>query len=66
VTDEQAAGDRASWPWLPASIVSQVGADEWSVVIEDVRATSMEVQADENTRMYPIVFRNASEIRPAR
>ena len=30
-------GDRSLWPWLPGSIVSQGGPDEWYVCVE-VRA----------------------------
>jgi hypothetical protein len=62
VTGEQAAGDRASWPWLPATIVSQCGPDEWTLVIEAPAA----IKAEDGTRdLYPVVFRDASEIRPA-
>lgn len=63
VTDEEIAGGRAGWPWVAASILAQVGPDEWSVVIEDERATTPEDGTDE--KLYPIVFRDAGEIRPA-
>jgi hypothetical protein len=27
-------GDRSAWPWLPGSILSQCGPDEWYVCVE--------------------------------
>jgi hypothetical protein len=61
VTDEQADGDRASWPWLPATILSQCGPDEWTLVIEAPGA----IKAEDGTGddRYPIVFRDSAEIR---
>lgn len=63
VTDEQAGGDRASWPWLPATILSQCGPGEWSLVIEAPGA----IKAEDGTGddLYPVVFRDSAEIRPA-
>jgi hypothetical protein len=63
VTDEQTAGDRASWPWITASISSQCGPDEWTLVIEDERAATIEDGAFDAGRMYPVIFRDGSEIR---
>ena len=34
LTPEQQAGDRSAWPWVPGTIIGQVAADEWNVVIE--------------------------------
>ncbi len=59
LTDAETAGDRSGWPWLAAAVVSQAGADEWSVVIEDERAATIE----DGAPCYPVVFRDASEIR---
>ena len=59
VTDEQAQGDRASWPWLPAAIISQCGPDEWSLVIEAPAA----IRTGDGEPCYPVVFRDATEIR---
>jgi hypothetical protein len=28
-TTEEERGDRAKWPWLPGTILQQVGPDEW-------------------------------------
>ena len=33
---EEEQGDRANWPWLPGTIVQQVGPDEWQVCVEDM------------------------------
>ena len=30
-TRQQEQGDRSAWPWLPGSILSQYGPDEWYV-----------------------------------
>ena len=59
VTDEQAQGDRASWPWLPATVISQCGPDEWEVCIEAPAAVTL----DGGEPCYPVVFRGSSEIR---
>ncbi len=58
VTKAEADGDRASWPWLPATIQSQCGPDEWSVVIGHPAAATLDGEP-----CYPVVFRDASEIR---
>ena len=34
LTPEQEACDRSAWPWVPGTIIGQVAADEWDVVIE--------------------------------
>ncbi len=62
-------GDRSAWPWLPGTIMEQVGPDEWQVCVE-VRelATTEEGRpapdgtADEDL-FYPLVYRDGSEIR---
>src|SRR5436305_478100 len=51
------------WPGVAATILSRCGPDEWELVIEDERATSIEDGAGEDGRCYPIVFRDGSEIR---
>ncbi len=62
VTDEEIAGGRASWPWLPATILSQCGPDEWELVLEAPGAIKA---AGDGTGddLYPVVFRDRSEIR---
>ena len=60
VTDDEAQGDRASWPWLPATVVSRCGPDEWSVCIEAPAAVTLD---EDGEPLYPVVFRDASEIR---
>ena len=32
---QEELGDRSGWPWLPGSILSQCGPDEWHVCVED-------------------------------
>ena len=70
-TPEQEKGDRAGWPWLPGTIVEQVGLDEWRVCVED---TAVAVRKDGSrptprtprwNLLYPCCFRDASEIRLA-
>jgi len=34
LTPEQEHGDRAAWPWLPGTVLSQCGPDEWDVMVE--------------------------------
>src|SRR5436305_8401080 len=71
VTDAEAAGDRASWPWVTASVVEQCGPDEWTLVIEipETGRLANGEPAPAGTPgddvYYPIVFRDAGEIRPA-
>jgi hypothetical protein len=51
--------DREAWPWLPGTVLQQVGPDEWQVcVVDDSVATP---EAGELS--YPACFREASEIR---
>jgi hypothetical protein len=64
-------GDRSAWPWLPGTILEQVGPDEWHVCIE---ARELAVREDgskprKNTPphklYYPCCFRDSSELRRA-
>jgi hypothetical protein len=61
---------REQWPWLPGSILSQCGPDEWQVIVEArelaTRKDGTPVSKDTADRnlYYPICFRDASEIRP--
>ena len=70
-TRKEEQGDRCAWPWLPGSIVSQCGPDEWSVCVE---AHELAVLGDGGPApagtaakdlYYPCCFRDASEIRRA-
>ena len=61
------ARDRNAWAWLPGSIVSQCGPDEWCVVVEDPELAEPDTSlpdgdAPENL-LYPLCFRDSSEIR---
>jgi hypothetical protein len=64
-------GDRSAWPWLPGSILSQSGPDEWYVCVEDRPLAVLDDgspaparTADEDL-FYPCCFRDGSEIRRA-
>jgi hypothetical protein len=59
VTDQEIEGGREAWPWTAATIVYQCGPDEWQLVITAPEA----VTDDDGTPYYPVVFRDASEIR---
>jgi hypothetical protein len=67
----QEQGDRAAWPWLPATVARQAGPDEWELVIEAREAARMEDGTPapdgtpEDDLCHPVVFRDSSEIRPA-
>jgi hypothetical protein len=61
------AHDRSAWAWLPGSIVSQCCSDEWCVVVEDPKLAEPDTSlpdgdAPENL-LYPLCFRDSSEIR---
>lgn len=51
LTKTQERGDRELWPWLPATVLEQVGPDEWAVCI------------DLDELDYPVCFRDSSELR---
>jgi hypothetical protein len=68
-TTEEERGDRTRWPWLPGSVLQQVGPDEWQVCVEDM---SVAVRKDgskptprtpKNRLYYPLCFRDSSEIK---
>jgi len=68
---QEEQGDRPAWPWLPGSILSQCGPDEWHVCVA-ARELAMlgdggpapDGTADEDL-FHPCCFRDASEIRHA-
>ena len=68
-TRQQELGDRAEWPWLPGSILSQCRPDEWYVCVS---ACGLAVLDDgspapagtaDGELLYPCCFRDVSEIR---
>jgi hypothetical protein len=59
LTQAQEDGPRADWPWLPGWIARECGVDEWEVVIEDDRLAMLDEQGEV---VYPVVFRDSSEI----
>ncbi len=70
-TGPEELGDRSEWPWLPGSILSQCGPDEWHVWIDVRELATLEDgspapagTADEDL-FFPCCFRDASEIRHA-
>ncbi len=61
LTAVQAQGPRQEWSWLPGTVVTVCGPGEWQVCVE-----ADEVSFEENGEtLYPLCFRDASEIRPA-
>jgi hypothetical protein len=70
-TRQEELGDRSAWPWLPGSILSQCGPDQWHVCVEacelavlDDGSPAPDGTADEDL-FFPCCFRDASEIRRA-
>ena len=67
IREEQ--GDRAAWPWQPASILEQCGPDEWYVCIEvrELAVLRNGRRAPRGTASrnlyYPCCYRDSSEIR---
>ena len=68
-TSEEERGDRARWPWLPGTILQQVGPDEFQILVEDLAVAvrkdgSRPTPARRRTGCaYPLCFRDASEIK---
>ncbi|GAA0968926.1 hypothetical protein GCM10009555_015130 [Acrocarpospora macrocephala] len=61
---DEADGD--SWAWLPGSVIDECGPGEWSIVIEvSVLAEPDPSVSDAGPEdmLYPVCFRDASEIR---
>jgi len=44
-TRQEEQGDRSAWPWLPGSILSQCGPDEWYVCVETGELATMTTAA---------------------
>jgi hypothetical protein len=63
--------DRAAWPWLPGTILSQCGSDEWQICVRASELGTLEdgspppPEAADGDLFYPCCFRDASEIRRA-
>ena len=70
-TKEEEKGDRAAWPWLPGTIVEQVGPDEWQVCVEDMAVavrhdgSKPTPRTPKNRLYYPMCYRDSSEIKLA-
>lgn len=63
LTPEQKDGPRGAWPWLPGTVLAQVGPDEWDILMG---APALALEDDDGELTYPVVFRDSSEPRPAR
>jgi hypothetical protein len=61
LTPEQEQGPREAWPWLPATVTEVCGPDEWQVCVEADQVAA----EDAGDKLYPLCFRDSSEIRPA-
>lgn len=61
--------DRASWPWLPGTILAVCGPDEWQVCVEVRELATLEDgrrprhNTPDHKLFYPVCFRDSSEIR---
>jgi hypothetical protein len=61
--------DRASWPWLPGTVLAVCGPDEWQVCVEVREVATLEdgrpprCNTPEYKLFYPVCFRDSSEIR---
>ena len=70
-TGRAAEDDRDAWPWLDATVEQQCGPDEWLVIIEDRRVAELEdgtpapAGTPDDHLLYPMCFRDVSELRPA-
>ena len=70
-TKQEEQGDRAAWPWLPGTILQQVGPDEWQVCVEDMAVAVRQdgsrptPRTPKNKLFYPLCFRDSSEIKLA-
>ena len=68
-TDTEAQGDRASWPWVTARVVSQASPDEWVLGVEIpgtarlADGTPAPDGTPDDETYYPVVFRDSGEIR---
>jgi len=66
---QEELGDRSEWPWLPGSILSQCGPDEWYVCVEVRELATLDdgspgpARAADEDLFHPCCFRDASEIR---
>jgi len=63
-------GDRAGWPWLAGTMLSQCGPDEWEVCVEAREVAVLEDGSPapdgtpDDDMYHPLCFRDASELRP--
>jgi hypothetical protein len=70
-TPREEHGDRSAWPWLPGTILSQVGPDEWHIIVQPRELGTLEdgspppPEAADEDLYYPACYRGASEIRRA-
>jgi hypothetical protein len=66
---QEEQGDRSRWPWLPGTVLEQVGPDEYRVCVEvreiAVRADGSRAtpRTPQNKLYYPCCFRDSNEIR---
>ena len=69
LTQAQCDGERASWPWVPGWITGVCGPDEWVVCVHDPALAVMEdgrvppPGTPEQDLLYPVCYRDSSEIR---
>jgi hypothetical protein len=68
-TTEEELGDRATWPWLPGTVLQRVGPDEFQIVVEVPELATLEdgslapEATPDDDLWYPVCFRDAAEIK---
>jgi hypothetical protein len=66
---QEEKGDRSAWPWLPGTVLEQVGPDEYEVCVEVRELATLQdgSKPRKNTPphklYYTVCFRDGSEIR---
>ncbi|MGH3374857.1 MAG: hypothetical protein ACRDP6_08965 [Actinoallomurus sp.] len=59
--------DRSTWAWLPGSVVTQCCEDEWCIVVEAPELAETDPSLPDGdapeSLLYPLCFRDSSEIR---
>jgi hypothetical protein len=59
---QEERGDRSAWPWLPGSILSQCGPDEWRVRVEARELAMLDdgrpapARTADGDLFYPVLF----------
>jgi hypothetical protein len=72
LTAVQEQGDRDAWPWLPGTVEEACGPDEWLIAVEAREVATLQDGSpapdgtDDDDLLFPMCFRDSTEIRAAR